>query len=132
MAKKKCGSFSLTNVFLILSLLFLLYVLIKITFFKRRNNIEGLSNDKEFVLVYMNGCGHCNRLMPEWESAAKENKSGIKMRAVEMNENDGPELCKKYNINGFPTMMVLNNGNKVNDYNGKRNKNDLLEFLNNL
>lgn len=132
MAKKKCASFSLTNVLLILSLLYLLYVLIRVTFFKKRNNIEGLSNGKEFVLVYMNGCGHCNTLMPEWESAAKENKSGIKMRAVEMNENDGPELCKKYNINGFPTMMVLNNGNKVNDYNGERNKNGLLGFLNNL
>ena len=68
-------------------------------------------------------------LMPEWNAAAKENKSGIPMRAVEMNEDDGPELCKKHNISGFPTMILLENGKKVSDYNGERDKSGLLTFL---
>jgi thioredoxin-like negative regulator of GroEL len=49
-----------------------------------------------------------------------------------MNEDDGPELCKKHNITGFPTMLVLENGKKVNDYNGERNKNGILDFINSL
>ena len=90
---------------------------------------EGLTNKKEFVLVHMNGCGHCKTLMPEWNAAAKENKSGIPMRSVEMNEDDGPELCDKHNITGFPTMILLDNGEKVSDYNGERDKSGLLAFL---
>jgi len=59
----------------------------------------------------------------------KENKTGISMRAVEMNRDDGPELCEKHNITGFPTMILLENGKKVADYNGERNKDGLLKFL---
>ena len=46
-----------------------------------------------------------------------------------MNENDGPELCDKHNISGFPTMILLDNGKKVSDYNGERDKSGLLAFL---
>ena len=129
MAKNKCLGVSEIN--LVLAII-LLCIVFGSTLFGVKKNKEGLSNNKEFVLVHMNGCGHCKTLMPEWEAATKENKSDVKMRAVEMSEKDGPELCKKHDINGFPTMIVLESGNKIKDYNGERNKNSILEFLNSL
>jgi thiol-disulfide isomerase/thioredoxin len=130
MAKNKCFKFSAINLLLAVILLSIIF---GTTFFgSKNNNIESLSNSKEFVLIHMNGCGHCERLMPEWDAASKENNTGINMRSVEMNEDDGPELCKKHNITGFPTMLVLENGKKVNDYNGERNKNGILDFINSL
>ena len=129
MVKNKCPKFSAVN--LVLAVI-LLTIVFGSTFFGAKKNTEGLSNSKEFVLVHMNGCGHCKTLMPEWDAANKENKTGITMRSVEMNEDDGPELCKKHDITGFPTMLVLENGNKVKDYNGERNKKGLLDFLNSL
>ena len=126
MAKSKCGKFGSIN--LVLSAV-LLAVMFGAIFNGAQSTTEGLSNQKEFVLVHMNGCGHCKTLMPEWKSAVKDNKTGISMRAVEMNEGDGPELCKKHNITGFPTMLLLENGKKVADYNGERNKDGLLKFL---
>ena len=91
---------------------------------------EGMTNGKELVLIHMNGCGHCDKLMPEWDLATKENTSDIKMRKVERNEQDGPNLCKKHNVQGFPTILLLENGNKIDEYNGERNKKGLLDFLN--
>jgi len=126
MAKGKCGKFGSIN--LVLSAI-LLAVIFGTMFNGTKQITEGLSNDKEFVLVHMTGCGHCKTLMPEWKSASNENNTGINMRAVEMNEDDGPELCKKHNITGFPTMILLENGKKVADYNGERNKDGLLKFL---
>jgi thioredoxin-like negative regulator of GroEL len=126
MAKSKCGKFGSIN--LVLAAI-LLAVMFGAMFNGAQSSTEGLSNQKEFVLVHMNGCGHCKTLMPEWKSAAKSNNTGISMRAVEMNEDDGPELCKKHNITGFPTMILLENGKKVADYNGERNKDGLLKFL---
>ena len=91
---------------------------------------EGFDGQKEFVLVHMNGCGHCEKLMPEWKNAATENKTDIKMRAVEMSEGDGPKLCKKHNITGFPTILLLDStGAKVSDYDGERSKDGILGFL---
>ena len=90
---------------------------------------EGLSNDKEFILVYMSGCGHCTPLLPKWDAASKQNTTGINMQKVEMSQGIGPELCKKYNITGFPTMIYLENGKKVADYTGERSTNGILSFL---
>lgn len=90
---------------------------------------EGMSGNKELVLVYMNGCGHCEKMMPEWEKARKNNHSGIKMRKVEMNQKDGKNLCKRYNIQGFPTIILLEKGKKVKYYEGERNEVGLIKFL---
>ncbi len=91
---------------------------------------EGFDGQKEFVLVHMNGCGHCEKLMPDWKAAEAENKTDISMRAVEMSEGDGPKLCKKHNISGFPTIILLDNkGEKLDDYNGERSKDGILGFL---
>tara|TARA_B100000989_G_C19433310_1_gene424028 strand:+ start:297 stop:737 length:441 start_codon:yes stop_codon:yes gene_type:complete len=91
--------------------------------------IEGLSGEKELIFIHMDGCGHCKNMMPEWEKALKKNNTNIKMRKVEKDENDGPDLCKRYKINGFPTIILLNAGNKVKEYDGERNGDAIIKFL---
>ena len=127
---KKYSKTSFANALIVCILLFTIFVV----FFsevKYNSMCEGFYNNKgkELVLVHMHGCPHCVSLMPEWEKASRENNTNIKMRAVEMTEGDGPELSKKHNIKGFPTILFLNNGEKVSDYNGKRNKIGILNFL---
>lgn len=91
---------------------------------------EGFEGKKELLLLHMEGCPHCVKLMPHWESASKENKSGISMRVVERQEADGPELCKKHNVTGFPTILLLDgNGEKLKSYSGPRTKGGLSNFM---
>jgi len=123
--KPKHKSSSLMGVFSVVFFTGLLGYL----FFYNNKWCEGLSNDKEFILVYMSGCGHCTPLLPKWDAVSKNNTTGINMQRVEMSEGIGPELCKKYNITGFPTMIYLENGKKVADYTGERSETGLLSFL---
>ena len=90
--------------------------------------IEGLSNGKKtLVLFHMKGCGHCVKLMPEWDAFEKENKSGIQTKKLEQSEAGG--LLERHKIGGFPTIMLLDdNNNKVADYEGERTKKGLMAF----
>lgn len=90
--------------------------------------IEGLSNGKKtLVLFHMKGCGHCVKLMPEWDAFEKENKSSIETKKLEQSE--AGDLLEKHKIGGFPTILLLDdNNNKVADYEGERSKKGLMDF----
>ena len=90
---------------------------------------EGFEGRKELLLLHMEGCPHCVKLMPHWDAASKENKTEISMRSVERREGDGPELCKKHNVTGFPTILLLGGGKKLKTYTGPRNKSGLINFM---
>ena len=96
---------------------------------KQLTGIEGLANQKELVFVHMDGCGHCKNMMPEWANATKKNNTNIRMRKVERSQDDGPKLCSKFNISGFPTIILLEDGEKIKEYDGERKSDAIIQFL---
>lgn len=63
-------------------------------------------------------CGHCQRLAPEYEQAARElAPEGIPLAKVDASEQK--ELTNRFNVQGFPTMKVFHNGTPY-DYEGPR------------
>ena len=90
--------------------------------------IEGLENGKKtLVLFHMKGCGHCDKMMPEWDAFEKDNNTGVSSKKLERSEAGG--LLEKHNVGGFPTILLLdNNDNKVAAYNGERTKQGFLAF----
>lgn len=67
----------------------------------------------------MDGCGHCKRFSPEWETFASNYNGPLKLRKVEAKEMSSRE--KELGIQGFPTVMVIDsNGRKEADYDGER------------
>jgi thiol-disulfide isomerase/thioredoxin len=115
---------------LIILVIGILYIASK--FSKKCLNIEGFEGKKELLLLHMDGCGHCEKLMPHWAAAEKDNDTDIKMRSVEQSKGDGPALCKKHKVSGFPTILLLDGGEKVDTYDGDRTKSGLMSYLNNL
>ena len=83
---------------------------------------------KEILLLHMNGCGHCKKMMPEWDEFVRNNNNtGLTTRAVEVDED--PSLSKKYQVSGFPTILLLGeNGNKIETYEGERTAAGLTEY----
>ena len=88
---------------------------------------EGFKGRKSLLLLHMEGCGHCEKLMPEWDKFTKMNNTSITTKAVE--KDDDRALVKRYGVEGFPTILLLDsNGKKLDTYNGPRNAQGLLDY----
>jgi len=108
-------------------ILILIGVAIGVLLVKYMGRNEGFEGQKELLLLHMEGCPHCVRLMPEWKSFITRNDTGIKVTTVENKEN--PELVKKHGVTGFPSILLLDSsGNKLKTYSGPRTADGLLKF----
>ena len=108
--------------------IFICYLFLSI--FRKCN--EGFEGRKELLLLHMDGCPHCVTLMPHWEAAKSENKTKVVMTNYERSDKKGAELCKKHNVTGFPTILLLNGENKKDVYKGERSKGAILNYLKSL
>jgi hypothetical protein len=90
---------------------------------KINHHIE--NGDDIFMLIYMEGCGPCNAVRPEWKELpsalghkyAKNNKLVI----VDVNKDYAPLIKKIKQPNGFPTILyVSNRGDKIENFEDAR------------
>lgn len=68
-------------------------------------------------------CGHCKKLAPEYESAAKilaEHTPPVPLAMVDATEET--QLANRFAIDGYPTLKVFHNGLAY-DYEGPRSAN---------
>jgi len=94
-------------------------------FYKSRQ--EGYTGKKSLLLLHMEGCSHCVKLMPEWDKFTNMNNTSITAKAVE--KDDDRALVKRYGVQGFPTILLLDsNGKKLDTYSGDRNAQGLLAY----
>ena len=116
---------------LFLALLFFILFVIKNYVLPMLNlNIENFENDtsKKLVYFYMNGCGHCNNFTPEWDKFSNSNTSNITTHKIE--RSNAQDKLETYNINGFPTILLLDENNvKIKEFNGERTADGLQAFV---
>jgi len=87
-----------------------------------------------FIKFFAPWCGHCKSLAPTWEELAGKfaENAGVKIAKVDCTEgnNKNREICTAQGVNGFPTLNIYKDGEKVDEYNGKRKIDDLEAFVN--
>ncbi|KAJ3675229.1 hypothetical protein LUZ60_004271 [Juncus effusus] len=99
------------------------------------SNFTEIVEKHDFIVVefYAPWCGHCKKLAPEYEKAAQEllkHDPPITLAKVDANEKSNKPLSTKFNVQGFPTIKILRNkGAIVQDYNGAREKEGIVEYL---
>lgn len=88
---------------------------------------EVLNSDKPVLLdFWATWCGPCRMVAPILDEIAQEHPE-IKVCKVDVDEQ--PELASRYQIMSIPTLMVVKNGEIVNQSTGARPKAQILSML---
>jgi protein disulfide-isomerase A6 len=74
-------------------------------------------------------CGHCVKLHPEWEDAARQLKGDFKLGWVDATQEQS--LAQQYQVQGYPTIKLVGSKDgkrQVSDYNGGRDAAGIVNF----
>ncbi|NP_001086643.1 protein disulfide isomerase family A member 6 L homeolog precursor [Xenopus laevis] len=86
------------------------------------------SDDVWLVEFFAPWCGHCKSLEPEWAAAATEvkEKTNGKVKLAAVDATVSQVLASRYGIRGFPTIKIFQKGEEPVDYDGGRNRADIV------
>jgi len=88
---------------------------------------EVLDSNKTVLLdFWATWCGPCKMIAPVVEQIAKENPH---ITVGKVNVDEQPELAQEFGIMSIPTLVVLKNGEVVNQASGYRPKEQILQIL---
>jgi protein disulfide-isomerase A6 len=88
------------------------------------------SQDAWMVEFYAPWCGHCQRLEPEWNSAATKLKGEVKVGKVDSTVEQG--ITSRFGVNGYPTIKFFPPGGKsdssAESYEGARDASTITDW----
>lgn len=84
-----------------------------------------------FFIYLRHRCGHCKRMAPTWDELAVKfvGRPNIKIAKVDCTLGENKDLCAEQEVDGFPTVYLYRNGEKIEEYNGSRQLDDLFEYV---
>lgn len=72
-------------------------------------------------------CGHCQKLAPEYETAATRLKGTVALAKVDCTVNSG--TCGRFGVNGYPTLKIFRNGEDFAAYDGPRSADGIVSYM---
>jgi len=88
-------------------------------------------NKNVFVKFYAPWCGHCKSMIPAYEQTAEAFARESEVVIADCDADAHKELAGRFGVTGFPTLKFFKKGSTTpEDYNGGREANDIIEFVN--
>lgn len=93
-----------------------------------KNNFDSLKTSDKTVLLdfYADWCGPCRMVSPLVDEIAEENPQYI---VGKINVDSEPELAGEFGVSSIPTLVVMKNGQIVNQSVGAKPKSQILAML---
>jgi thioredoxin domain-containing protein 5 len=95
--------------------------------------VRSLVNIKIFIFIqfYYNSHFYSKRLVPTWQQLAEKfvGDDTIKIAKIDCSVGENRDVCSEQEVNGFPTIFLYKNGNKVSEYHGNRGLEDMYDFV---
>eukprot|EP00613_Pedinella_sp_CCMP2098_P001393 CAMPEP_0171639276 /NCGR_PEP_ID=MMETSP0990-20121206/29606_1 /TAXON_ID=483369 /ORGANISM="non described non described, Strain CCMP2098" /LENGTH=242 /DNA_ID=CAMNT_0012212961 /DNA_START=8 /DNA_END=736 /DNA_ORIENTATION=- len=101
------------------------------TFEHETQATSGATTGDWFVKFYAPWCGHCKALAPGWEEVAHDLKEEGTVNVAKVDVTESPGLGKRFNIKGFPTLLMISKGTVYEYPSGKdwpRKRESLVKF----
>jgi thioredoxin 1 len=90
-------------------------------------NEEVINSDKPVLIdFYADWCGPCKMIGPVVEELANENAD---IKVVKVNVDDNSQIAAKYQVMSIPTLIVIENGQVVNQSVGLISKSEILDLI---
>jgi len=120
----------MNEIFAIMAILIIIAIIVLVVL--NYNEIaEKFNNDKKYTLeyYYMDGCGHCTDFNKSkiWDKLEAENWKNVKLKKY--NRIEKMDRIEKFNITGFPAIILVQNEELVQHYNGDRTFNAISAFI---
>ncbi|CAG0879088.1 unnamed protein product [Darwinula stevensoni] len=87
--------------------------------------------DNALVMFFAPWCGHCKKLKPEFEEAAKILKNDdppVLLAKVDCTES-GKDTCGKFDVSGYPTLKIFQEGVLSKEYEGPRDSKGIVRYM---
>jgi protein disulfide-isomerase-like protein len=81
-----------------------------------------------FIKVYTDWCGYCKSLLGPWKDLAKELGDDNDVVIAEVDADQEKELASSLGAKGFPTIVLVKNGQKI-PYSGGRDVASMKAFV---
>ena len=93
-----------------------------------KDNFDQIKNSDKPVLIdfFADWCGPCRMVAPFIEEIAEENPQIV---VGKINVDEEQELAEKFGVFSIPTLIVMKNGEVVNQASGARPKAQILAML---
>lgn len=114
---------------------FILFIFIVIfLFFSSKKEYMSVSKYNGVPVTFYNfntkWCYYSKRMQPEWDKLEKYYKKNKKVSIKDIDCDKQKKLCKKFNIQKYPTLIRVKNGKKV-QYDGERVLASFIKFVEN-
>ena len=99
-------------------------------------NLTPNSDEVTLALFHAEWCGYCKKFMPTWEETVAQlnnttTKNGKKIKCVSVEADKNEAVVRKFNVNGYPTIMVLRNNKEPVTFDDERTTKNLASFVEN-
>ncbi|KAK3580221.1 hypothetical protein CHS0354_012748 [Potamilus streckersoni] len=95
----------------------------------KANFDETVSEDLTFIEFFAPWCGHCIKLAPTWDELGKKYADVEEIKIAKVDCTQERDLCSKYEVTGYPTLLLFHNGVKKEDYLEGRDLDALSRFV---
>lgn len=115
------------------SLLIVALVLLYFYGVGRRSAMEGFASGKTtLTMYYVDWCPHCQSAKPDFEALKDASPIDVNGQSVAfemVNPEKTPDLTKGKPIKGYPTILLTKSSGEVVEYDGSRDKDGYMSFL---
>ncbi|XP_068603841.1 protein disulfide-isomerase A4 [Brachionichthys hirsutus] len=102
-----------------------------VTLVLTEDNFDETVNNADIILVefYAPWCGHCKRLAPEYEKAAKElNKRSPSIPLAKVDATVETDIASRFEVTGYPAFKMFRKG-KLFEYTGPREQHGIVDYM---